>query len=448
MQQYDFFYDGQIRRFILQIVRAFSGFQYEIITASGTELRSVPCRMATQNRQVAHLMKNNSENSINSIPLITVWMKEVAPNRERTQAPGFVSSVHATEREIVDGKYTGKPGNKITIERLMPHPIDITVQVDVWTSNEMQKHQLWEQIFMMFNTSFPIQSSDNPIDWTALTSMELQETVWTSKTIPSSGGSDETIDAATFVFKLPMWISPPAKLKKQKLIQQVITNVNYGITEKIENPDVDGYFDSYAIPEGSDFKFVETHQNAIIEIKDRFVFITNESGVPINWSEYVTKHGYSLSRMVIHLKTDIESSYKDDIQLIINPTDDPSIGELTLLIESVPDATIPPIVGIIDPLRIFQGSKLPSPTDGDRYLIINDVSPSVAWGSLKAKSQDVIEFNSGAWAVAFDSKASTEDQFLVNNSTNKLLRFTDGQWVVAIDGQYAPGLWRMRPSNI
>ena len=72
----DFFYDGQMRRYWMQFSRIFEGWQYESgIGADGVKtLRSFPVSMGNKNRQISHLLRNNSENAILSTPRITCEM--------------------------------------------------------------------------------------------------------------------------------------------------------------------------------------------------------------------------------------------------------------------------------------------------------------------------------------------------------------------------------------
>ena len=70
-QQY--FYDRQIRRYIQQFIRLFSGFSVQMgKDDSGlAEMQLVPVRYGDINRMAAHITRENSEN-IPPIPLIPV----------------------------------------------------------------------------------------------------------------------------------------------------------------------------------------------------------------------------------------------------------------------------------------------------------------------------------------------------------------------------------------
>ena len=61
------FYDGQIRRYVTQMVRLMSNFSVK--DGSGT-LKQVPVMYGDLTRQVASIIRDNSENKIPSAP---VW---------------------------------------------------------------------------------------------------------------------------------------------------------------------------------------------------------------------------------------------------------------------------------------------------------------------------------------------------------------------------------------
>ena len=77
----------------------------------------------------------------------------------------------------------------------MPTPYNLTVNVDIWSSNTDQKLQILEQILMLFNPSLEIQTTDNYVDWTSLSVVNLENVTWSSRTIPS--GTESEIDIAS-----------------------------------------------------------------------------------------------------------------------------------------------------------------------------------------------------------------------------------------------------------
>ena len=57
----DFFYDGQIRRYVTQFMRIFIGFKYQ---AGDKSEQTVPVMYGDLSRQVAALIRENSENKL------------------------------------------------------------------------------------------------------------------------------------------------------------------------------------------------------------------------------------------------------------------------------------------------------------------------------------------------------------------------------------------------
>ena len=250
----DYFYDGQIRRYVTQFMRIFIGFQYK--TSDGT-LKSVPVMYGDMSRQVAAIIKENSENKLPTVPRISCYITGMELDRTRLSDATFTSKLNIRERnwENVDGEivYDNSQGGGYTIERLMPTPFNLTMKADIWTSNVDQKLQLFEQIMILFNPSLDIQTTDNYIDWTSLSVVDLQNIIFSSRTIPQ--GVDTEIDIMTMEFKMPMYITPPAKVKKLGVIRNVIMNVF------ADTGDVLGLEDLIYNRENGDIQLRETEGN-------------------------------------------------------------------------------------------------------------------------------------------------------------------------------------------
>ena len=83
-----FFYDEQIRRFLLQFTRIFSNFQVEYgRNEEGTAhtLVRVPIRYGDSSRQVQTVMQNNSANFMTSVPMMSFYVSGFDYDRPRMQ---------------------------------------------------------------------------------------------------------------------------------------------------------------------------------------------------------------------------------------------------------------------------------------------------------------------------------------------------------------------------
>ena len=185
-----------------------SNFSYK--DAKG-QLTRVPVIYGDMNRQVAQIVKKNTENTVPSAPFIAVYIKDLQFDQNRMQDPTFISKIQVRERAFdeADQEYLNVQGSNYTIERLMPAPYTIDFGLDMWTTNTDQKLQLWEQIVVLFTPSLELQTTDNFIDWTSISSLRLKSQTWTNRTVPQ--GLEQDIDICSMIFETNAWITPPAK---------------------------------------------------------------------------------------------------------------------------------------------------------------------------------------------------------------------------------------------
>lgn len=224
----EYWYTAQLRNYRLQFIRAFSNFYYSTgNNADGTPvLVQVPCRYGDPTRIASMVVRGNSENKILTTPFITCYIGGMTTAATRRQAPQLQETIQVDERQYDQDlqQYDNTPGNRYSIQRYMPVPYDMTMDVAIWTNNESVKEQLLEQIMVLYNPAIEIQTSNNPLDWTVLSYIEMDTQLqWTSRSIPV--GTDNPIDVTSLTFKFPIWINPPAKVKRQSIIQTIITSM-------------------------------------------------------------------------------------------------------------------------------------------------------------------------------------------------------------------------------
>ena len=233
------FYDGQVRRYLTQTIRVLSNFTVRY--GDGTLVR-VPVMYGDQDRQAASIIRQNSENKINSVPRMSVYITGLDIDHNRLGDSSYVGKVHVREREINDSDpnnpvYTTGQGRNYTVERLMPTPFKLTMKCDIWTANTEQKLQLLEQILVLFNPSLELQTTDNYIDWTSISVLNLSSVMWSSRSVPV--GVETPIDIATLTLETPIWISPPVRVKHLGVITKIITSL-YNSAATDNNSYIDG----------------------------------------------------------------------------------------------------------------------------------------------------------------------------------------------------------------
>ena len=455
-----YFYDAQIRRYVGQIIRMLSGFKYQ--TEDGKQI-TVPVMYGDMTRQVANIIKENSENKIPSAPRIAVYITAVALDRNRLADATHISKVHIRERKYDESSntYTQQQGNQYTVERIMPTPYKLTVKADIWATNTNMKLQIMEQIMMLFNPSIEIQTTDNFVDWTSLTVVDLTDISFTSRQIPV--GIDSEIDIGSLTFETPIWINPPAKVKRLGVIHDIIMNIHdesYSFETK-EYVSVGGFdiFVYYDTATGQYLMELLDPPNIISSLPDDKQAAWAKIGNDINWQvlldQYASADTYfrAGSSQVFLIQPDgneivgtVALNPLDETKLVINfdqdtyPTD-------TLISSSVyPDPTgKTKIDAIINPLTF----NPVSPTLGKRYLILEDIGhidntvPATAWGNLVAKANDIIEWNGTSWEVVLDAESTTQVVYTTNLTTGVQYKLENGEWTRSFEGEYRKGQWRL-----
>ena len=111
-----FFYDGQIRRYITQIIRLMSNFSYK---DGDGGLKTIPVMYGDISRQVSHIIRDNSENKLPSVPRMGIYVTALEMDRTRLADASFVSKIHIRERafDSNNNEYLNEQGKNVTVER-------------------------------------------------------------------------------------------------------------------------------------------------------------------------------------------------------------------------------------------------------------------------------------------------------------------------------------------
>lgn len=456
MQQ--FFYDEQIRRFLLQFTRIFSNFQIEYGPANSDQatLIRVPVRYGDWTRLAQTVNQDNSASALPSTPLMTFYITGMDYDRPRMQEPYFIDRTAVRQRyyDTDTDSYETSQGSAFTIERLMPVPYRMTLTLDIWTSNTNQKFQIFEQIATLFNPALEIQSTDSFIDWTSLSVVNLEQTTWTSRTIPQ--GTENPIDIMTMKFSLPIWISSPAMVKKLGVIEKIIASVydaKGDAVDAITNSDLllgtrqkFTPFNYQVLLVGN--KLQALKYSAVVDQPNTSPVLPDSPPSNEFWPAIMNMYGAFRSGIT---QIRLDNLWGLDTQIIGTVSYDPT-DERFLLVDLDPDTlpqnTLPPVDAVIDPLLSGPGDGLPAAVTGQRYLILNDIGnasnqyPASAWGPLIAKANDIIEYDGTMWEVTFGSTTSTTNlQYTTNITTGLQYLWTGQSWVKSYEGLYPAGDW-------
>jgi len=459
------FYEGQIRKFLTQFIRVLSNFSVE--TGKGSDgqikLRPVPVVYGDMTRQVANIIRNNSENALQYAPRIAAYVTALDYDRERMQNPFHIEKQHLKEREYnsTTGEYTDRLGAGYTVEKVMPSPFRLNVAADIFTTNTDQKLQIMEQILYLFNPDFEIQKSDNYIDWTSLSYIELTDITFSSRTIPV--GADTEVDVASLRFSMPIWLSPPVKISKLGVIQKIIMSIyddDGGITKGL----IDGSLmtRSYISPNnfgllltGNQLRLLGTTGINVSSGGDGFYTGAKENsnydpfeafGPPVNWNTLINQYG-----PIVNGTSQIKLQQENGNEIVGTISTTP-LDETILLFnidsDTIPANTLTAVSKIINPLTFNPGT----PANGTRYLITDAIGDSTntfdadAWGNLRAGINDIIQYNSSTskWGVVFDaSDPDSTQHYITNSNTGIQYRWNGTTWQKSYEGIYAQGRWTL-----
>lgn len=460
-----FFYDGQIRRFIVQFVRMISEFQVEFgkDRNGNTTLQQVPVYYGDSSKQAAFVIHGASMNTMQSVPAMTVYVSSLDYDRTRIQDPTFVGKMNVRQRHFntETQSYENRQGSAFTIERLMPVPYKLELKVDIWTSNTEQKLQLIEQLGVLFNPALEIQSTDNYVDWTSLTAVFLTSTNWSSRSIPI--GTETPIDIATLTFEIPIWISPPAKVMKLGIIQKIITNIHNAQGDLSDALLTDANLmgarmyltpmDYGVLLIGNQLTLLKV--NEMETPREPTLSTPSKLGTKDFWHDLISVYG-AINEGVSLIKLELDDQVNQVVGTIsYNPDDDTTLT-FTVDQNTTPANTISHINAIVDPNKQNAINLATAAISGTRFLILNDVgdftstpnSGPLVWrgadgSNLVAKGNDIIEFNGTHWSVSFDSSNIDDIEYVSNLNTGTQYKWNGAQWTKSWEGEFKNGRWTL-----
>ncbi len=455
----DWFYDGQVRRYLTQFMRVMSNFSYK--DGSGKIVR-VPVLYGDPSRQTAALLKKNSENTIPSAPFIACYIKAIDYDQTRLQDPTFVSKVNIREREYdeVNDRYLETQGRGYTVERIMPAPYKLTFSADMWSTNTDQKLQIFEQLAYLFNPSLELQTTDNYVDWTSLTVLQLKSTNWTSRQVPQ--GANQDIDILNLTFETPIWITPPAKVKRLGIITKIIANA-------FTNPEgtiVDEYDDVNSVYLGLGDPVLKTVvtpgnfdllvlNNVGSLIKSHTATDADAETMPeyaVNWRKVLDLYPGQFRANLSQIRLLKPDGNEIVAYISLDPFDERRML-LNIDADTIPANTIIGSRGTVDAIVNPDTFNPGTPAAGTRYLILENIDATTedgpaAWlnadsSSFSASANDIIEWDGSQWNIIFNSQTETAVTYITNMYTGIQYKWNDGSWSKSFEGLYEKAAWRI-----
>jgi len=431
-----------------------SGFK--IRSVDGTE-KIVPVMYGDLSRQAANIIRDNSENKIPSAPRISVYISELKMDTSRLADASYINKINIRERAINPdtNEYTSQQGTNYTVERLMPTPYKLSIKADIWTTNTEQKLQILEQILILFNPSFEIQTTDNYIDWTSLTAIYLEDITFSNRSIPV--GTDSDVDVATIGLDTPIWLTPPGKLTRLGVIQTVISNI-FTESGTLSNDFIYGQSASTVFVSPGNFGVLVLANKMWLIPDGGAVVDESNTSVPVkynmdvNWFKLLDQYGeFRAGGSRIYL------TKVDGTEIVGTGAVDIS-NEAVMLVNWDPD-TFPTntiidgrgtIDAIVNPLTYNPSNAV----SGVRYLILESIGSIInqdgaaGWkqsngNDFVALENDIITWDGNNWSVIFPAKTVSDVVYVTNLKTNIQYKWDGEYWTKSFDGEYMSGKWRI-----
>lgn len=201
-----YFYDNQLKRYIVQFMTLFSGMQVQIGKGDKETLITVPIQFSRMDRVAASIAAGGTANKPLRLPVMSVDI--IGLRRDELNNVGLNQTYAHTY--LPKGGYFADDVK--TLMRLRPAVYQLDLDLAIWTSSTDQLFQVLEQILPVFNPSVQIQTSDAQFDWCKITEVNLSGMALDAS-YPI--GTNQRIVMSNLQFTMPIFISAPADVKDQ-----------------------------------------------------------------------------------------------------------------------------------------------------------------------------------------------------------------------------------------
>jgi hypothetical protein len=398
------------------------------------------------------ILKQNSENIINTVPIMVGYIDNIQMAPEMRMYQNHEEKIQVFEKKFntVTDSYEDEVGKTYTVERHMPTPYKLTMNLDLWSSNMDQKLQMLEQIMVVFNPTLNIKSSNNPLDWSSLTYVSLVTTSFSSRTVPI--GTEDSIDIATLGFEVPIFINPPAKIRKQTIIHTILADLDVVATGELDewvlsNPIYDASEQSQTWVIASFDDFHAKVSGTTVQLLGKDLKSVDSNNDPLKWEDLLKSYGQlqpGISQLRFRKTTNPADTSADIVGTITFNGGDDNLLDIVFDTDTYPATTLTSITAIVDPkLNKPDDGTLPASALGQRYLITDDLPAMAKWSFLEADRDDIIEYNGSDWIISFDASANSAINYVLNNADSNIYEWVDSDWINAIEGTYKPSYWRI-----
>lgn len=203
-----YYYNNQVKSYMLQFMAVFAGLQVQIgkndRTGDEEKLISVPIMYGNRDRVVGWIKGQFTQNKPLRLPIMSANIGGIE------MAPELRKGVGTTRRNAYLPRGGLLPDDISVVRQYMPIPYRAMADVAIWSSNTEQRYQILEQVLTLFDPFVQIQKTDAPFDWTKLTNIELLGINYEDN-YPI--GNERRMLITTLNFQFPIYLAAPANVK-------------------------------------------------------------------------------------------------------------------------------------------------------------------------------------------------------------------------------------------
>lgn len=450
----DYFYGAQVERIMKHMIRLFGNFNIsDGYDENGKQrLRRVPCRNGDISRQAAVQLHENSENKLPSAPFITVSISSMNISRANVRAPMTNQTVVGVNKQNADTKeYSNQLEGYYEIERFNPVPWDFEFQIDIWTTNQQNKFELFEQIATLFAPTVPLQLGTNPLDPTSFAYLELTGYNHTSRSFPQ--GTDYNLDISQFQMKTMVFLSLPQKVNRAQLISQIVTSMNLPAINDLHLPTLTNWqtvaTDVYS-PGNHTVQLTQVPKttNYVVKLLTKYG-VDNSNGRVLSWDKLLTYYHPEYKNVQMRLVDTLEN---DTTQIVgvLTKTETPNEMLLTVDVNTIDATTLPPVDNFVDPTKTLYADVAPG-----RYIITGDETRTI--GSWMSTDDTTVLENGTIIQIEVKSDMTKTHTVTVPTDGAVLINLADARrykylkhtsWHDVIKTKYGVGFWRLGFNNV
>jgi hypothetical protein len=217
IQQSEYYYNGQLRSYILQFMAIFTGLQVEVGKRDEADERliSVPVHYGHKDRVVAAILSDFTQNKPLRLPVMSAYMRSIS------MAEDLYAGLGMERRNSYVPVGGLVPDDIKTVYQRRALPFKLDLDLAIMSSNTNQHFQILEQLLPLFDPQLNIQTSDSPLDMTRLTHVKLKN-INTDSNYPI--GTERRIIQSTLQFEMPIYIDTPADVRRN-FIQSIFLRI-------------------------------------------------------------------------------------------------------------------------------------------------------------------------------------------------------------------------------